>query len=195
MIFRSSRLASAAMLSLLLSACATVTPPPVVPATAPDAGPALSLVNSLSWTNPLSGKADGARSSWPMESHDGDHEQFPLAQLKQCGSDGSCAWGIMRAERGISHVRSGPDGVQLDLTLEMHVDRRQEMHQGTFNMAMAIPSDVAALRVDRTERRALSLPYGKVEQVELDYGVRFSVCVQRYDAAGKALEVCAIPYI
>ena len=198
--FSAARLAPRTLLgalSLLLSACAGVAPPAAAPgiaAVAPQEPP-VALVNSLTWTNPLSGQRDGARSSWPLSGRDGYDEAFPLAQLKHCGADGACAWGVMRAARSIAHVRPGPDGVLLDLTLELHVDRRQQVHQGTFNAAMAIPSDVPALQVNRVEQRSLSLRYGKVEHLELDYGVQFDVCVQRYDAAGKAQDVCPIPYI
>jgi hypothetical protein len=78
------RLFSLAVAGLLLSACADMG--------RQDTGPApqqyVSLVNSLSWTNALSGKRDGSRSSWPLKDPAGRSEVFPLAQLKQCDQGG-----------------------------------------------------------------------------------------------------------
>lgn len=156
----------------------------------------VSLVNSLSWTNALSGKRDGARSSWPLKEPAGRDEVFPLAQLKQCDQNGgACAWGVMSAHRSISGIAYGADGVSFDLVLQIDINRRQEMHKPEFNTAMAIPSDVAALRSNKEVRRKLTLQYGKIQHIALDYGVAFDVCVLRYDAGGRALDACDIPYI
>ncbi|WP_295992725.1 hypothetical protein [Rugamonas sp.] len=155
----------------------------------------VSVVNSLSWTNPLSGKRDGARTSWPLLSPGGAHEQFPLAQLRQCQPDGSCAWGVMRAERSIDGISYGPSGVALDVTLVQDVARRQEVHQAEMNAAMAIPSDVAALQSQRPWHQHLQLQYGQVRHVVLELGVAYDICVRRIDAAGQVLDACDIPFI
>jgi hypothetical protein len=156
----------------------------------------VSLVNSLNWTNALSGKRDGSRSSWPLKDPAGRNEVFPLAQLKQCDQNGgACAWGVMSAHRSISGIAYGPDSVSFDLVLQIDIDRRQEMHKPEFNTAMAIPGDVATLRSTKEVRRRLTLQYGKVQHIAFDYGVGFDVCVLRYDAAGHALDTCDIAYI
>ncbi|MET3134386.1 hypothetical protein AAKU55_004682 [Oxalobacteraceae bacterium GrIS 1.11] len=154
----------------------------------------VSVVNSLSWTNPLTGKRDGVRSSWPLAKLKGHEEAFPLAQLKQCGPD-ACAWGVLRAHRSVADFAYRPGGVSLDLGLGFDLDRRQEAHQDNFNTAMTIPADVPALHWKQQVQRTVTLPYGKVERIDLDYGLRFEVCALRYDATGHALDQCDIPYI
>ena len=54
---------------------------------------------------------------------------------------------------------------------------------------------MAALSGRQQVQPSWKLKYGKVEQVELDYGVRYQVCAQRYDASGKAIDTCEIPFI
>jgi hypothetical protein len=44
-------------------------------------------------------------------------------------------------------------------------------------------------------QESISLPYGKVYRVDMDYGVKYALCAQRVDAAGKPLDQCDIPYI
>ncbi|HAT31464.1 MAG TPA: hypothetical protein DCW29_11615 [Janthinobacterium sp.] len=155
----------------------------------------VSVVNSLTWTNPLTGKRDGARSSWPLKTMAGQDEAFPLAQLKQCDGAGACAWGVMRAHRSLSAFTYLPGGVRLDMGLVVDVDRRQEAHRENFNTSLAIPSDVAALRGKKELRRSLTLQYGKVQHIDLDFGMGYDVCALRYDGAGRALDICEIPYI
>lgn len=161
-----------------------------------EAGQTVAVVNSLSWDNPLSGKRDGVRTSWPLKSGNVAAEYFPLAQLKQCDADNKvCAWGVMRAWRDAPTFSYVQGGVNVSLALEMDVARRQQARQGEVQTSMTIPQDVSALELKRQVRPALSLKYGKVEQVDLDYGVRYQVCMQRYDAAGKVIDRCEIPYI
>ncbi|MEG1116799.1 MAG: hypothetical protein RSE46_17325, partial [Janthinobacterium sp.] len=107
----------------------------------------------------------------------------------------ACAWGVMRAWRGAPTLRYADGGVDLAVSVSMDVARRQDARQGETQTAMAIPQDVAALAGRQQVQPDWKLKYGKVEQVELDYGVRYQVCVQRYDAAGKAIDACAIPFI
>ncbi len=155
----------------------------------------VSVVNSLSWTDAVSGKRDGRRTSWPLDKLKGQIEEFPLAQLKQCDQAGVCAWGMLRAQRTLLAYRYATGGVKLELELALDVDRRQEARGDDYHAAMAVPSDIPALRMSKKLRPSLMLEYGKVQHLQFDYGVSFDVCVLRYDAAGGALDQCDIPYI
>ena len=184
-------LSTLAASGMLLSACASLgTPAGLQP------GQTVAVVNSLSWDNPLSGKRDGVRTSWPIKDGKIAAEYFPLAQLKQCDAAGNaCAWGVMRAWRSAPTLAYVDGGVDVALSVAIDVARRQDARQGETQTAMAIPQDVAALAGKKQVQPRWKLKYGKVEQVDLDYGVRYQVCVQRYDAAGKAIDTCDIPFI
>lgn len=185
------KLSTAAGIAVMLSACASLGTPAGL-----EAGQTVAIVNSLSWDNPLTGKRDGVRTSWPLKDGKVAAEYFPLAQLKQCDADNkACAWGVMRAWRDAPRFSYTQDGIDLSFALDMEVTRRQQARQGEVQTSMAIPQDVAALAGKRQVQPSLSLKYGKVEQIKLDYGVRYQVCVQRYDAAGKVIDSCEIPYI
>lgn len=178
--------------ALALSACALV-PSPNDPL---KDGQYASFVNSLSWTNPMSGKRDGLRSSWPLKTLAGHEESFPLGQVKHCEpAGGACSWGVLSAQRKVGKFRYLPDGVSVDVTLELDVDRRQEAHRPGYDAVMAIPSDIPSLRLQKKVQRTLTLQYGKVEHLDFDYGLRFDVCVLRYDVNGRALDTCDIPHI
>ena len=184
-------LSTLAAAGLLLSACASVGTP-----TGLQEGQTVAIVNSLSWDNPLTGKRDGVRTSWPIKDGKIAPEYFPLAQLKQCEAGGTpCAWGVMRAQRSAPTLSFVDGGVDVALSVSIDVARRQDARQGETQTAMAIPQDVAALVGKKQVQPSWKLKYGKVEQVELDYGVRYQVCVQRYDATGKAIDSCDIPFI
>jgi hypothetical protein len=155
----------------------------------------VSVVNSMTWTDMRSGKRDGRRSSWPLEKISGQVEVFPLAQLKQCDQAGVCSWGVLRAQRTLRDYRYVPGGVKLEIELALDVDRRQEANSADYHAAMAVPSDIPALRMSKKVQPTLVLEYGKVQHLQFDYGVSFDVCVLRYDAAGEALDRCDIPYI
>lgn len=188
---RTLMLSTVAAASLLLAACATPGTP-----TGLQPGQTVAIVNSLSWDNPLSGKRDGVRTSWPIKDGKIAAEYFPLAQLKQCDAGGKAfAWGVMRAQRGTPALAYAQGGVDVALSVSIDVARRQDARQGETQTAMAIPQDVAALAGKQRVQPSWKLKYGKVEQVDLDYGVRYQVCVQRYDAAGKAIDSCDIPFI
>ncbi|MDN2711704.1 hypothetical protein O0880_19975 [Janthinobacterium sp. SUN118] len=184
-------LSTVAASAMLLSACAALGTP-----TGLQPGQTVAVVNSLSWENPLTGKRDGVRTSWPIKDGKIAAEYFPLAQLKRCEAAGqACAWGVMRAQRSAPVLAYADGGVDVTLTVSIEVARRQEARQGEVQTAMAIPQDVAALAGKQQVQPSWKLKYGKVEQVDLDYGVRYQVCVQRYDAAGKVIDTCAIPFI
>ena len=150
----------------------------------------VSLVNSLAWTNAVSGNADALRTAWPLSGAGSQAEQFALAQVKRCDAAGACSWGVVKAQRTVSAPRYVAGGVALDLELALDVDRRHEVVHGGEKLALAIPADVAALAAKRTVRKPLVLTYGKVERIELDFGIGYKVCVQRIDAAGKPVDAC-----
>jgi hypothetical protein len=163
-------------------------------ASAPQEAP-VSLINSLSFDNALSGKRDGLRSAWPLDKLAQSTEHFPLAQVKQCDSAGLCSWGVLDARRRFGAVRRVEGGVAVELDLMVDVDRSQQVARAEQNGGMTIPADVGALKAKRAIKREVVLPYGKVERIELDYGIRFELCAFRLDAARKPVEQCDIPYI
>lgn len=154
-----------------------------------------SLVNSLSWTNAVSDKPDSLRTAWPVTGLTRHTEQFPLAQVKRCDAAGVCSWGVLKAQRTLSAPRYVAGGIMVDVELSLDVDRRHEALQGGETVAMAIPADVPALTAKRTVRKTLVLQYGKVERIDLDFGINYDVCAQRLDPAGRPVDSCDIPYI
>lgn len=178
---RSLSLVCAAVFSL--AGCASV--PPDAP---------VSLINSLSFDNPMSGMRDGLRSAWPLGSLSHAREDFPLAQVRQCDLAGLCSWGVLSAHRRFGKVRRTETGVVVELDLEVDVDRSQTAARPEQNAAMTIPPDVGALQAKRHVQRELVLPYGQIERIDLDYGIRFELCAFRLDAARQPVEQCAIPY-
>ncbi len=165
----------------------------------PAAGPAVSIVNSLSFDNAMSGKRDGVRTAWPMAQLAQTTEQFPLAQVKQCAKTGKpdapCSWGVLNARRTIGKVRALPTGVALEVELVLDLERSQRVHGKAHNAAMTIPADVPALQLKRTVKRDVVLEYGKVERIDVEHGISFALCALRLDAARKAIDTCAIDYI
>jgi hypothetical protein len=179
---RPFRLACSAAI-VLLAGCAS---------TPPDAP--VSLINSLSYTNPMSGMRDGLRSAWPLTSLSHARENFPLAQVRQCDLAGVCSWGVLSAHRSFGKVRPIEGGVAVELDLEVDVDRSQAVNRAEQAGAMSIPADVGALQAKRRVQREVVLPFGKVERIDLDYGIRFELCAFRLDAARQPMEQCEIPY-
>lgn len=163
----------------------------------------VSVVNSLSWTNPMTGKRDGVRTSWPLSQLNGHEEVFPLAQLRECPDERkasqnpkmACAWGVLAAERKIDRFRYQPGGVELDLALAIDIDRRQEMRRMEMKTAMNIASDVPALKYKKKIQQSVTLAYGQVQHIQLSHGLSFDICARRLDASGRALDQCDIPYI
>lgn len=156
----------------------------------------VSVVNAMTWTNPLSGKRDGMRTTWPLAQLANHEEIFPLAQLKQCvGTTTQCAWGVLSASRSITRYEYVPGGVALDLGVLVDIHRRQQDRRHNFHTSMAIPSDVSALSYHKALQQGVALPYGKVYRVDMEYGIRFEICAQRLDESGRALDKCDIPYI
>lgn len=172
---------------LALAGCAQApkaSPPPVV-----------SVINSLSFTNAMTGKRDGLRSAWPMTQLPNSSELFPMAQVKQCDAAGACSWGVMRAQRSIGKVRQVDGGVALDVELELDVDRSQRVRRPDQDAAMTIPADVSALQAKRTLKKEVMLEYGKVQRFDFDFGIAFELCALRLDAAEQPVDQCDIPYI
>jgi hypothetical protein len=165
--------------------------------TVPQAGaPAVSLVNSLSFDNAMTGKRDGLRSAWPLHQLAQTTEQFPLAQIKRCEqANGLCSWGVLKARRTFGKVRALPTGVALEVELVLDVERSQRGHSAAQNAAMTIPADVTALALKRTVKREVVLEYGKVQRIDAEHGISYELCVLRLDAARNPLDKCAIDYI
>ncbi|AXA92088.1 hypothetical protein [Massilia sp. YMA4] len=156
----------------------------------------VSVVNAMTWTNPLSGKRDGIRTAWPLAQLANHEEIFPLAQIKHCdGAQLPCKWGVLSASRSITRYEYIAGAVTLDLGLLVDVHRRQQDRRRNFHTSMAIPTDVAALTYRKTAQEGVVLPYGRVYRVEMEYGLRYEICAQRVDASGRALDKCDIPYI
>lgn len=155
----------------------------------------VSLVNNLSWTNAVTGKPDALRTAWPLAGLARHLEQFPLAQVKQCDAAGVCQWGVLKAQRMLSAPRYIDGGVALDLALTIDVGRGRDALQGGETVAMAIPLDVPALEGKRSVRTSLVLPYGKVERIDLDFGIAYALCVQRLNPAGQPVDACDIPFL
>ena len=176
---------------LAMSGCAAL-PGPHDPARA---GHTVSLVNNLSWTNAMSGKPDALRTAWPLAGLSQHTEQFPLAQVKQCDAAGVCKWGVLKAQRMLSAPRYTAGGVLLDLELFIDVGRSRNALQGGEAVAMTIPADVPALEGARIVRKSVALPYGKIERIDLDFGIVYALCVQRLNAGGQPLDRCDIPYL
>jgi hypothetical protein len=164
------------------------------------AGQTVSVINAMTWTNPLSGKPDGVRTTWPLAQLAGHEEIFPLAQINNCPQKAGaaavpCAWGVLSASRNIKRYDYINGGVTLDLDLLVDVHRRQQDRRRNFHTSMAIPNDVTALQYRKAMQNGVALPYGKVYRIDLEYGLRFEICAQRLDQAGRALDKCDIPYI
>jgi hypothetical protein len=160
----------------------------------------VSVINAMTWTNPLSGKRDGVRTSWPLAQLAGHEEIFPLAQIKNCpAKEGAgvvpCAWGVLSASRNITRYDYMNGGITLDLNVLVDVHRRQQDRRRNFHTSMAIPNDVPALQYRKALQHGVALPYGKVYRIDLEYGLRFDICAQRLDQNGRALDNCDIPYI
>ncbi len=153
------------------------------------------VVNAMTWPNAASGKLDGTRTAWQLQELANNEEIFPLAQLKQCPDALPCAWGVLSASRNITRYNYEPGGVTLDLGVSVDVHRRQQDRRRNFHTSIAIPSDVPALSYQRTLQESVSLPYGKVYRVDMEYGITYRVCAQRVDGKGKPLDKCDIPYI
>jgi hypothetical protein len=153
------------------------------------------VVNSMTWPHAASGKQDGTRTVWQLEQLDNNEEIFPLAQIKHCPDALPCAWGVLSASRNITRYHYEPGGVMLELGLNVDVHRRQQDRRRNFHTSIAVPSDVPAISFQRVLQESVSLPYGKVYRVDMDYGITYQLCAQRVDAAGKALDKCDIPYI
>lgn len=160
----------------------------------------VSVINAMTWTNPLSGKRDGARTTWPLAQLAGHEEIFPLAQISHCPEKAAaaavpCAWGVLSASRNITRHAYMDGGITLDLNLLVDVHRRQQDRRRNFHTSMAIPNDVPALQYRKAVEHGVALPYGKVYRIDFDYGLRFEICAQRLDQNGRALDNCDIPYI
>ncbi len=157
-------------------------------------GQYVTVVNSLEWNNPLSGKRDAVRTAWPAGALNHHREWFPLAQLKQCDAAGVCAWGVLNANRTLSARDYQPGAIVLKLEVQADIARQQEVHRAGYDALLRIPSDVPALEARKATSEELTMAYGKLHVVDLGHGVNLRVCAARHQADGKALDQCAINY-
>jgi hypothetical protein len=164
------------------------------------AGQTVSVINAMTWTNPLTGKRDGVRTAWPLAQLAGHEEIFPLAQIKNCpkqegAAPAPCTWGVLSASRAITRYDYFAGGVALDLGVLVDVHRRQQDRRRNFHTSMAIPADVPALQYRKNVQQGVALPYGKVHRIDFEHGLRYEICARRLDKNGRALDECDIPYI
>lgn len=174
-----------AVATLALTAC-TSTPPPYAPS--------VSVVNSLSFDHPMTGKRDGLRSAWPMDQLGGATEQFPMAQVKHCDAAGLCRWGVLKAYRRVGSVRQVPNGIAIDVEVAVDIERSQRASATGLQAAMTIPNDVAALELKRTEKRELVLPFGQVHRIDFGHGIHYELCALRLTSARQSVDQCEIAY-
>lgn len=188
---------SLVFLALLTVACSTTRAP--LPARDASQGvskaPAVSIVNRLSWFNPVDGKRDGLRTAWPLHQLVAVHaEHFPLAQVRQCDRANACRWGVVRATRTISQALAHAQGVTLQLDATVQVARRQQAFIGGEQTAMAIPADVDALESTHSVRQPVTLAYGVVTRIGFGHGIAYDLCAQRLNASGQALDECPVAF-
>lgn len=169
---------------LALAGCAAIRPTPVPP---------VSVVNSLSFDNAVSGKRDGLRSVWPASGLARSTEHFPMGQVKRCDAGGAkCKWGVLKAHRSFSQVEVLPDGVMVDVKVAVDVDRSHSAVFGPGQTFLTIPADVGALQSRTTQTRRMKLEYGKVARIDFPLGITYEMCALRNDAAGQPLHQCNI---
>ena len=179
-------LLSLTLLALLaLGGCASV----------PSDAPQVTIVNSFSYDNAITGTRDGLRSAWVLQGVAGTKENYPLAQVKQCDKEGAaCSWGVLKSERKFGSAKQVANGVELEFSIWISVERYQGMKTTLVSTKMKIPDDVPALQARRIEKRSLLLEYGKVARIDLDFGIAYEVCAQRTDAALKPLDECPVTF-
>ena len=163
-------------------------------AAAPSAPPPkVSLVDSLSFTNAMSGQPDALNVARPLAANEAQTDYFPMAQLKQCETDvPQCRWGVVNAQRKVNQARIADGSVALQLEVTVDVDRRQKVDRPDYAMAMAIPSDIPVLQANRIVKQDVVLEYGKVMRIEFPFGMVYQVCAMRMDPAGLAIDQCDI---
>ena len=181
-----SSLFSSLAIVLLATGCASVSAPP-------DNQSAVMLVDSLYFTNAMNDQPDVQRTVRPLAAGTSDVAYFPMAQVKQCDKEGAaCSWGVLNAQRTVHAPRAGADGVTLKLEVMVDIDRRQQVSRPDYAMAMAIPSDVAAIQSKQNIKQDLVVGYGKPSRIELRHGVVYQLCAMRLDAARQPIDQCNI---
>lgn len=171
--------------TLALSGCATVSTD----------SPTVSVINSLSFNNAMTGKRDGLRSAWPAAQLAGSREQFPVAQIKQCEQGAAaCSWGVLKARRSFGKVVPAADGVQVEVEVAIEVDRSQHAKGRDQDATLTIPADVLALKTASTQKRSMLLKYGQVTRIDFAYGISYELCALRLNAARQPLDKCDVAY-
>ena len=160
----------------------------------PDAPPGVSVINSLSFDNAVSGKRDGLRSAWPADKLGRSVEHFPMGQVKVCDAAGECKWGVLKARRSFGKVEQLPGGLAVELDVAVDVARSHSAVTGSDQAAVQIPASVGALQAKSVQTRSMVLEYGKVVRVDFPYGISYELCAFRMDGAGQPMEKCEIGY-
>jgi hypothetical protein len=151
----------------------------------------ITIVNAVSWPDSVDGTPHRERARLTLTEAHGRTEHYPLMQIKSCKEGGrDCVWGVARVD-GTIRVRNVTPG-QVDLSVAMNVDiaRRQEVALPGFSMMLELPKDITAFSHQRKLTHDLSLAYGKVQQIDLDYGMKLDLCVARNGADGKPADAC-----
>lgn len=189
-----------ALALLALAGCAgtgastsTSTSPTVSASAVRDPSATVSIVNSLSFDNAMSGKRDGLRSAWPAATLARSTELFPIAQIKQCDK-GACSWGVLKAQRSFGKVQPVAGGVLVDVQVTIDVDRSQHAKGKDQDATLTIPADVIALKTASAQSRSAVLKYGEVTRIDFAYGIRYELCALRLDAARQPLDKCEVAY-
>lgn len=156
--------------------------------------PAVSVINSLSFDNAVTGKRDGLRSAWPAHRLAGSAEAFPMGQVKVCDAAGLCKWGVLKARRTVRKAKPVPGGLAIEVEVAVDVARTHSAMMGADQAAVTIPADVAALQASSVQTRSMVLEYGKVVKIDFPFGISYELCAFRLDGAGQAMEQCEIGY-
>ncbi len=184
-------LSAIATLALALAGCAGST----AAGGAADSATTISVINSLSFDNAMTGKRDGLRSAWPAATLANSEEQFPIAQITQCDKAApACSWGVLKAHRSMGKVQPVPGGVLLEVELVINVDRSQHAKGKDQDATLTIPADVVALKNATKLRRSVELKYGAVTRFDMGYGISYELCALRLDAARQPLDKCDVNY-
>ena len=155
----------------------------------------VSVINSLSFDNAMTGKRDGLRSAWPAATLARSKEQFPIAQIKHCEKGApACSWGVLKAHRSFGKVQPVAGGVLVDVEVVVDVERSQHAKGKDQDATLTIPGDVIALKAASTQSRSMLLKYGEVTRIDFNYGISYELCALRLDAARQPIDKCEVAY-
>ena len=155
----------------------------------------VSVINSLSFDNAMTGKRVGLRSAWPAATLARSKEQFPIAQIKHCEKGApACGWGVLKAHRSFGKVQPVEGGVLVDVEVVVDVERSQHAKGKDQDATLTIPADVIALKAASAQSRSMVLKYGEVTRIDFNYGISYELCALRLDAARQPIDKCEVAY-